>query len=579
MQSNHEGNCSWRENEEDIKTLRQGLGLPVIADNTSANSEEENKDQENSQSKSKQDVGKPKPRSYPVGSTDYENESSSIDEAVWTIRGKASLHLKKINKKHFLGHRDRKLEVSEELVYLSLLANNLKYFELMKYDTWNSSVALIPPRSYLYSLRIQGLDASYGESLTSYIARLAQAYHVFPGILMERELAPVVNKTYGGANLHTIYRHVAALNGTGEMALNVVKALQSLTLQDKLHCLTMIPWANVFPTRGLLRSVRAWCPVCYQEWQSNSKIVYEPLVWAIDAVKVCPLHHHQLITECPQCQQPNRLLDWKSQPGYCSRCLRWLGSLQNTAYSNISPMESRMLLWVAGTVKDLLAVTPTLQSFCDKQRVAQALKFYVNRITEGNMAELARELGVPKNTFWLWCNGSNMPTLESLLKICYCLNTSLSNFLLEELKSLSQEEMVLPLLAKNKPRANAKVFDDTFLRSLQQKLQESLDSEVIPPLSMEQTAKQLGCNRRTICRHFPELCRKISDKYDSYQRTRFAEAIDQACAEVHRVVLELQAESIYPSEARVSERMNKPGYLRYNKVRAALQEPRVAAKT
>ena len=449
----------------------------------------------------------------------------------------------------------------------------------MKYDIWNSSVALIPPRSYLYSLRVQGLDTSYGESLTGYIARLAQAYHVFPGVLMVRELAPIVDKAYGGANLHTIYQHVAALNGTGEMALNVVKALKSLTLQDELHYLTMIPWVNVFPTRGLLRSVRAWCPVCYEEWQSNNQIVYEPLVWAIDAVKVCPLHQQHLITECPRCQQSNRLLDWKSQPGYCSRCQAWLGSLHDRVCSNISAIEFGMLFWIASTVKDLLAVTSTLQSFCDKQRVAQALKFYVDRIAEGNVAELARRLEIPKNTFWLWWNGSNMPTLKSLLKICYCLNTSLADFLLGELKNLSQEEMTLPLSAKNKPRASAKVFDDTFLLNLQQKLQESLDSEVTPPLSMEQIAKQLGCHRRTVCRHFPELCHKISNKYDSYQRTRFAEAINQACAEIHRVVLELQAESIYPSEARVSERMNKPGYLRHEKVRATLQEARVAAKT
>lgn len=449
----------------------------------------------------------------------------------------------------------------------------------MKYDIWNSCVALIPPRSYLYSLPVRGLDASYGESLTSYIARLAQAYHVFPGVLMERELAPIVGKTYGGANLHTIYQYVAALNGTGEMALSVVKALQSLTLQNELHCLTMIPWGNVFPVRGLLRSVRAWCPVCYEEWQSNDQIVYEPLMWAINAVKVCPLHHHQLITQCSHCQQSNKLLDWKSQPGHCSKCQEWLGSSYNTVSSNISSMEFGMLLWIASTIKDLLAITPNLQSFCNKQRVAQALKFYVDRITEGNMAELARRLEVPKNTFWLWCNSSNMPTLESLLKICYCLNTSLSNFLLGELKSLSQEEMAPPSLAENKPRGSAKVFNDSFLLNLQQKLQESLDSEVIPPLSMKQTAKQIGYHRRTIYRHFPELCRKISDKYDRYQRTRFADAIEQACAEVCRVVLELKSESIYPSEARVSKRMNKPVYLRYKKVRAALQEARVAAKS
>jgi hypothetical protein len=45
------------------------------------------------------------------------------------------------------------------------------------------------------------------------------------------------------------------------------------------------------------------------------------------------------------------------------------------------------------------------------------------------------------------------------------------------------------------------------------------------------------------------------------------------------MVLERQAESIYPSQARVSERMNKPGYLRFKKVWAALQEAKVAAKT
>lgn len=129
----------------------------------------------------------------------------------------------------------------------------------------------------------------------------------------------------------------------------------------------MIPWVNVFPTRGLLRSVRAWCPVHYEQWQSNNQIVYEPLVWAIGAVKVCPLHHQHLITECPHCQRSNRLLDWKSQPRYCSRCQKWLGSLHNTVCSNMSPVEHRMVIWVATTVKDLLAVAPTFPFVINKE--------------------------------------------------------------------------------------------------------------------------------------------------------------------------------------------------------------------
>lgn len=97
-------------------------------------------------------------------------------------------------------------------------------------------------------------------------------------------------------------------------------------------------------------------------------------------------------------------------------------------------------------------------------------------------------------------------------------------------------------------------------------------------MSMKEAARQLGHDRRTIYKHFPELCHELSVKYDNYQKAQYLEAIEQAGAEVRRVVVELYAESIYPSEARVSERMNKPRYLRYGKVRAALHEARVAAK-
>jgi hypothetical protein len=165
-----------------------------------------------------------------------------------------------------------------------------------------------------------------------------------------------------------------------------------------------------------------------------------------------------------------------------------------------------------------------------------------------------------------------------LLKICYCLNTSLLEFLAGELKTLDQEQLTLPPLIKRKPRASARVFDSAYLRNLQQKLQEFLVSDKRPPLSMEQTVKQLGHDRRTIYRHFPDLCHKISVKYDNYQSAQYLEVIEQACGEIRRLVLDLRAESLYPSEARVAERMSNPGYLRYESVRAALREARVAAK-
>jgi len=144
---------------------------------------------------------------------------------------------------------------------------------------------------------------------------------------------------------------------------------------------------------------------------------------------------------------------------------------------------------------------------------------------------------------------------------------------------LNQEQLSLLRSSGCKPRTAARAFDRAYLQHLQQKLQGFLASDKIPPLSMREVAKYLGHDRRTIYRHFAELCHEISIKYDDYQNARYLAAIEQACKEVHRVVLELHAESIYPSEARVSERMNKAGYLRYKKVRAALREAKVAVKS
>lgn len=73
-----DGEEKMKENEEAIKDLRKGLGLPVIADGTNATSGEENEEQKKN-SKPKPDVGKPDPRSYPVGRTDYENENLSSE--------------------------------------------------------------------------------------------------------------------------------------------------------------------------------------------------------------------------------------------------------------------------------------------------------------------------------------------------------------------------------------------------------------------------------------------------------------------------------------------------------------------
>jgi TniQ len=128
------------------------------------------------------------------------------------------------------------------------------------------------------------------ESLTGYIARLAEAHSVATGALLALELRPRVppgsgtaSRKQGPQNSSFIYdAHI--LNGLGECPRQRVQVLETLTGCVSLQGLTMLDWGQVISNCDLLRRVRAWCPHCYDSWQSTNQPVYEPLLWSICAV-------------------------------------------------------------------------------------------------------------------------------------------------------------------------------------------------------------------------------------------------------------------------------------------------------
>jgi TniQ len=155
----------------------------------------------------------------------------------------------------------------------------------------------MPPRSRLYCLPPLGMGTVEVESLTSYIQRLAWAYRVSSWVLVVQEVLPLYNGPYdlrssaqrlGGFGRTRAMR----LNGTGAVASAWVKTLEQLTGRSDLHVLTADPWASGLPNWGFLRSAPVCCPACYQHWQEQGQPVYQPLLWALQAVTAC-LHHRQ----------------------------------------------------------------------------------------------------------------------------------------------------------------------------------------------------------------------------------------------------------------------------------------------
>lgn len=203
----------------------------------------------------------------------------------------------------------------------------------------------IPKRSRLYDLEPIAIGTPYVEGLVSYICRLAEAHCVSPGILLNKEILPAFRKNYSisserayaiqvdGGNTFVSsmtkpgYRKNP--NEYGLLAWQYLAGLKLLTLRMDLQALVIPSNANTVlsKTAGqeLGRNLRAWCPECFQDWVTNEPPIYEPLLWSIASVTVCPIHYKPLQSHCPHCQKAQRPFTAKMHVARCSQCSGWLG--------------------------------------------------------------------------------------------------------------------------------------------------------------------------------------------------------------------------------------------------------------
>jgi hypothetical protein len=198
--------------------------------------------------------------------------------------------------------------------------------ESTSYESEEIDIPQTERYSHLYSLAPIGIGTRFVESLTSYISRIAEAHSIHTGTLIAKEITPRLDKSYmnkiarrGG---NGFYDWAHSLNGLGNGAKEFVDVLQCLTLRNDLSHTTLLNWEAVIPTRGLSRATKAWCSVCYQEWEDNNQLLYDPLIWSLQEISICLKHSVKLVIQCPnpQCAQSIPWLNRCSRPGYCSKC-------------------------------------------------------------------------------------------------------------------------------------------------------------------------------------------------------------------------------------------------------------------
>jgi transcriptional regulator with XRE-family HTH domain len=424
----------------------------------------------------------------------------------------------------------------------------------------------------------------------------------------------------------------AALNGTGLMASKLVDALTALTRKTNLHFLTLLTWGKVFPNRGLLHHQRAWCPRCYQQWYDNDKSIYEPLLWSINTVVICPIHHNCLQKLCPYCHQSMPVISGNSLPGHCSQCGHWLGSKEGkkicTSHIELE-FQRNWQIALINNLGELIAATPSINSPPLRNRISNVISTYINHVFGANIAAGSRKLGIEKATLSSWCKGKAIPQLDKLLLVAQELKISLIDFLTKdslvaELKNnLSQEATQFQRLTKSYKRINLErkqvlnivlqevineypppSLEDVSLRlkyrplvlqyhfpelcqtiklrhadykkvSQQQKIQPILEAALqeYPPPSLLEITRRLGYkNNSYLYKYFPELSRSISKRYQEHSLASGQGKRQCIRQEIFDVAQLLHSQGYKPTQGRVTKLLKKPGVMLSSYARSYLRE-------
>lgn len=361
------------------------------------------------------------------------------------------------------------------------------------------------------------------------------------------------------------------INVTGSRAQAALWALETLTMRNDLRGLSLTTLTEVLPLRGLTRSKSAWCPLCYEEWQANEQVVYDPLLWKFREVSLCVRHGVRLQTACPNCARSLPHLAWRSRPGYCPFCA-WplFGELVEKQESTIDPEAPEFVWqqWVTETLGVVVAHLPSMPVAPRRECIRLAVNHAVERLADGNIAAFARLLDLSRNTVENWCQGKRIPEMDMLLRLCYRLNHPLDGVLFWGVETLQ------PCLQDPLPEAHFQPRKRTAIdrERIFHLLEEATGSTEDPPPSLQEVGQRFGYQPTTLYKINQVACHAIAERFTRYRRELRAKRLQGYASEIRQIALHLQAEQVTLTQRHISRYLVQPAILRDPHVRALLRE-------
>lgn len=451
----------------------------------------------------------------------------------------------------------------------------------------DESIPKIPVRSRYYHLQPLGLGTAMSECLTSYICRLASAHSVSVGNLFEFSLVPELKKDYLKASdgfgpaskLRGGYKNqIKNINGIGKTSQEWHNMLEKITLRNDLICLTFLKMSQVLSRRYVNRGFQAWCSFCLEEMKTSNSEIYYPLIWTLLDVKVCYIHQTLLIDICPHCSKQFYPLASRTSLGFCSRCKLWLGNSQNKSPQSLTQLTEEELKWnlfVSKETSELIALisNPTTEPFTASP--AETIRLCVQQVTDGKITPFSQLIKTHLATFYGWYKGKQKPRLKDILKICYCLNLTILDFLThpEILKTKEIEIREWLGIDIKPPRQSPIPFDKELVKS---KLKKYIN--IYPPVSMAEVCRKIGYDKGLVVTAFPEINDQIKKKYYEYRKSVAKNKRNELEREIKFAVGELEKRGEFVSARRVAKFLNKPNYLNRRDVAQIILNTRTMGK-
>ena len=212
--------------------------------------------------------------------------------------------------------------------------------------------------------------------------------------------------------------------------------------------------------------------------------------------------------------------------GHCPHC----GSrLSDSPIRRPAQKEEGWLSWAALECGSLLHVTSPDHPAVQVGASARALQAAIDQVADGRLVVFAEQLGLGRGKVSEWRAGLVTPALPALLRLCYALNVRIVDFLGGGFRAVLRRRRTQRLA----PRSD-------YRRWTPRVLDAALSGELTQPRpTLTAVERCLGCDRKTLRRHQPELCDQVVTAGREPRAAPETEKIGRLAAEVETAVQHL----------------------------------------